>query len=412
MAAKIKSISNIQLFMLSIVIFQIGTIIRIQLHSQLVGNSFRIIGFLVLVYSLLRECRIRTFFRLPFSMKFLLGWNVVNILYSILFGGGLNLTRTFGEEGYVLIFILPFLLFYDVSKLNVKKLFQYSLVFALFALVLIALNYQFLIRANSSYEIQAMMSEQGGLGSFAQLPVMWSIPAAIIFMNPELSNKRNVIISICAFVLAISFSMTFGRRGTSLYGALFLCAGYFVFLKNKKYSFNQKFALSFVIILLAAIVIPFVLNHFVYIFGRGLEDSRSAVNEAFYADMNVLDYIFGRGLNGTYYDPLIIFEDVNFERPGHETGYLNIILHGGLLYLVPYIFICLKSVYLGVFKSNNTWVKSLAVYILLNTLMLFVGSYPVFNLRFFILWIGILFCNHKAFRKMNNNDIKQYILSR
>ena len=411
MTVKIKKQSNIQLYMLSIVIFQIGTIIRLQLHSQLVGNSFRIIGFLVLVYSLLRECRIRTFFRLPFSMKFLLSWNVANILYSIFWGGGLNFTRTFGEDSYVLNYILPFLLLYDVSKLSVKNLFQYSLVFALFAIVLIALNYEFLILANSSYGIQTLMSEQDGLGSFAQLPVMWSIPAAIIFMNPELSNKRNVIISICAFVLAISFSMTFGRRGTSLYGALFLCAGYFVFLKNKKYTFNQKLALSFVIFLLAAIVIPFVLNHFVYIFERGLEDSRSAVNEAFYADMDVLDYIFGRGLNGTYYDPLIIFEDLNFQRPGHETGFLNIILHAGLLYLIPYVFICLKSVYLGIFKSNNTWIKSLAVYILLNTLMLFVGSYPAFNLRFFILWIGILYCNHKAFRKMKNNEIKHYLLS-
>lgn len=411
MSVKIKSMSNIQLFLLSIVIFQIGTIIRLQLHSQLVGNSFRILGFFVLVYSLLRECRIGKFFRLPFSMRFLLGWNVINILYSIALGGGLDLTKTFGEEGYVLNFILPFLLLYDISKLNVKKLFQYSLVFALFALVLIALNCQYLILANSSYGIQAMLSEQEGLGSFAQLPIMWSIPAAIIFMNPELSNKRNVIISICAFVLAISFSMTFGRRGTSLYGTLFLCAGYFVFLKNKKYTFNQKLALSFALFLLAAIVIPFVLNHFVYIFERGLEDSRSAVNEAFYADMNISDFIFGRGLNGTYYDPLIVFEDINFRRPGHETGYLNIILHAGLLYLIPYIFICLKSVYLGMFKSNNTWVKSLAVYILLNTLMLFVGSYPVFNLRFFILWIGILFCNHKAFRKMKNNEIKHYLLN-
>ena len=124
--------------------------------------------------------------------------------------------------------------------------------------------------------------------------------------------------------------------------------------------------------------------------------------------MNTIDYIFGRGLNGTYYDPMSIFDSINNMRPDIETGYLNIILHSGLLFLVPYLVICLYSSYKGAFKSKNTFTKSFALYILINTLMLFIGSYPAYNLRFLIIWIGILICNNDGIRAMSNSEIMSF----
>lgn len=412
MQINIKSLNKIQLFMMSIVVYQIGTIIRLQLHLSTIGNSFRILGVGLLLYSIKNEFMFNKFKRFTFSFKFLLTWNIINIMHTIFFGGGLNLTRTFGEDTYILNFFLPFLLFYDVNQFKLKDFTKYALIFASFSLIIIALNYQLLIMANSSYYITSFMDNHDGMASFAQLPVMWAIPSAIIFTNPTLCSKKAVVLSIITFVLAISFSMTFGRRGVSLYGLLFLLFGYFIFLKNKEYSITKKVFTTFLLLILAISVIPFVLGHFSYFFERGLEDSRSAVNEAFYEDMSIGDYIFGRGLNGTYYDPLNIFEEINYQRPGHETGFLNIILHSGLLLLIPYLYICIKSVWLGLFHSKNTWLKSLAVYILLNTIMLFVGSYPSFNLRFFILWVGILFCNSYKYRLMNNDEIKYNLLKK
>ena len=396
------------MFMWSVVIFQIGTIIRLQLQSQMLGNLCRIVGAGIVCFSLVKQVSLRRLTQLPMLPLFLLLWNIINIIFSIFSGGGLNFTRSFSEDSYLFNFFLPFLLLYDVSTLDVRKLLNMSVLFVVFAAILIALNYNYLALASSSYAVQAAMAETEGLASFAQLPIMWSIPAVIVLMNPRFVNKKILLFTVLAYVFAIAFSMTFGRRSTSLYGVIFLLFSYLIFLKNKSYRLSYKVGISFLCVVVCLVIIPYVLNSFDFLFERGLEDSRTGVNEAFFADMNTRDYILGRGLNGTYYDPLNVFDNIGNKRTGQETGYLNIILHAGLLFLIPYLLIGLISVYWGLFRSRNTWVKSLALYILLNDLMLILGSYPGFNLRFFILWIGILFCNSKQFRSMNNKEIAAY----
>lgn len=405
-----KKIYNpLALYLLSIIIVQIGTIVRLQLDNQFIGNSLRILGVVILFISLMKQVSISRFVKLNFCMKFLLIWNTFNILFT-LFTEGINLTRTFGEESYLLTYILPYLLFYDVFTINIKQIFKYSILFAIFALIIIILNYDYLIMANNAYYITNAIDNELVNSSFAQIPVMWSIPASIIFMNMNFTNKRYVLISIIVYILAISFSMAFGRRGTSLYGLLFLFSGFWIYIRNSQYRLSNRVLVSIIFLFILIGSSYFIMNHFSFLMERGLEDSRSSVNEAFFNDFNIGDFIFGRGLNGTYYDPMGVFDSINNRRPDHETGFLNIILHAGLLFLIPYLLICFRSIYLGYCKSNNSLVKSFSVYILINTLMLFIGSYPVFNLRFYILWIGILLCNSKIFRRMNNDDISNYFI--
>lgn len=113
----------------------------------------------------------------PAIYVFLIVWNVANLLLSVFIRGGLNLTRTFGEEGYVLSYMLPFLLFFNVSKLNVRNLLNCTTLFVVLAVVLILLNFRLLTFAGSSYAIELLMNETSGLGTLAQLPIAWSIPA-------------------------------------------------------------------------------------------------------------------------------------------------------------------------------------------------------------------------------------------
>lgn len=409
---RIKKYNPLFLYLLSIVIVQIGTIVRLQLDNQTLGNFLRIIGVLILLISLCRQINIVRVLRLNFCMRFLLFWNTFNILFTLL-TEGLNLTRVFGEESYLLAYILPYLLVYDVSTINLNKIFNFSIMFALFALIIIFLNYEYLMMANNIYYITSAIDNNLVNSVLAQIPIMWSIPASIIFMNLNFVSKKKVIISLIVYVLAISFSMALGRRGTSLYGILFLLAGFWMYIRNSSYRLSRRVHVSIILALFLLGCAYFAMDHFSFLVQRGFEDSRSSVNEAFFDDLDISDFILGRGLNGTYYDPMNIFDAINNRRPDHETGMLNIILHAGLLFLIPYLLICVSSIYKGYFKSNNTLIKSFSVYILINTLMLLVGSYPAFNLRFFILWIGILLCNNASFRRMDNKEIANYfILSR
>lgn len=405
--SNIKKKSPLDLFMLSVVLVQVGTIIRLQLDSQLFGNIFRIIGFMLLVYSLITQMYSKNKPKLNGMMIFLLLWNTINILYTAI-TTRINPTRALGEESYLLAYLLPYLLIYDVRNFNLNKLFKYCLLFALFALIIIALNYEYIINANNALYIINSIEQAHINAGFAQIPIMWSIPAAILFMNPTFVRKRDIRISLFVYILAIAFSMTFGRRSTSAYGLIFIFLGVYQYFNNPEIPLRKK-VLFFIVISGFIIVASYIIvSHFSYLMIRALEDTRTAVHDSYYDDMNTIDYIFGRGLNGTYYDPMSIFDSINNMRPDIETGYLNIILHSGLLFLVPYLVICLYSSYKGAFKSKNTFTKSFALYILINTLMLIVGSYPAYNLRFLIMWIGILICNNDGIRAMSNSEIMSF----
>lgn len=394
-------------FLISIVVYQCGTIIRLQLDSQAIGNALRILSFFILCYSLLNQLSYKRKKKLSFLMIFLLIWNTLNIAVTI-FSGKLNLTRTFGEETYILNYILPFLLLYNEKYIPLKEIFKYSIVFEIFALMLIALNFQYIAMANNIDLISNILDENIKYRSLAQIPIMWSIPASILFFNYQMVKKKYIIISLLAFILSIGFSMTFGRRSTSAYGLLFLFSAFWFYISYAHIQFRKKILIVVISIIFIVIAIYYIMNHFLFLTDRGLENTREGVSNAFYADMSTIDYIFGRGINGTYYDPLNIFDELNNKRTGIETGYLNIILHSGLLFFIPYTLICLQSTIKGFFNSKNLLVKSMAIYIFINYLLLTFGSYPAYNLRFFILWIAILFCNSALFRNMDNRMIKHY----
>lgn len=394
-------------YLLSIFLFQLGTIIRLQLQSQSIGNSLRILGGGILVYSLVSQLRRGSYQRLSWVMIFLLIWNTVNILTSILFTG-IDLTRTFGEDSYFFNFMLPYLLCYDLRQIPLRKTINTAFIFEIFVIIIIVLNAKYLKMTSNAELISTLMKDDSSLRLLAQIPIMWSIPASIIFMNYKLVDRRMLWCTIFAFTFAIVFSMTFGRRSTSAYGIIFLLTGFCLYLTQTKISTHKRFFLVMAILGIGYAISMFVSHNFAYLMERGLEDTRTGVHNAFYRDMHTIDYIIGRGLNGTYYDPLDIFQIILGKRPGIETGYLNIILHAGCLFLIPYLLICILSAIKGYFYSRNILTKSLALYIFINTLMLIPGSYPAFNLRFFILWIGIMICNNPKVRQMDNNTIAKF----
>lgn len=399
--------SPINVFLLSVVLFETGTIIRLYLEMQSIGNIIRILGVIVLIYSFVRlyeQGKIRS---LNSNMTFLLIWNTLNIIISLL-NGGINTTRLFAEDSYLLMYMLPYTLLFNVKIFDFARAFRLCIAFAILSLIVVGINFEYILQANKLDFIKDSLGEGSMSMSFAQMPMMWSISSALVFMNTQFTKHKYVIISLVTFVLAVMFSMTFGRRGTSIYGIAFIACGIYMYLTNPFISQKKKRRFRIIVYSLVILFIILLSNHFSFIMERGTEDSRTGIHDAFYADMTIVDYIFGRGINGTYYDPLIIFQNINFQRPGLETGYLNIILHAGLLYLIPYLILCITSIYNGLYKSNNTFVKSFAVYILINTLMLPIGSYPVFNLRFFLLWVGILICNNRFISSMSNNEIRSY----
>ena len=133
---------------------------------------------------------------------------------------------------------------------------------------------------------------------------------------------------------------------------------------------------------------------------RGMEDSRSIVEQNMIADMHGWDWIVGRGLFGEYYDPM--FE---MNRPDIETGYLALILKGGVIYLFCFVGVLLSSAYKGLFKSRNLFVKAFAVIMIMAVIDLYPFGWPKFNFHYFTVWIGVYICNKSAYRALTDSQI-------
>ena len=228
----------------------------------------------------------------------------------------------------------------------------------------------------------------------------------MVYLKKYLSQKHWQWFLI-AYVSGILLTAFMARRGGLVMSVLYLAFAWVM------YALSDKKTSKFKMVLMAAVVIGlgYMLfsnmadSFFATLFERGDVDSRSGVEESFYADMkSQIDWAFGRGWFGQYYEP--IFRTF---RSSIETGYLALILRGGFLYLIPYVAILFFTVFNGYFKSRNLFCKSFAIMCLMQIISLYPYGWPAFDFFHFTLWLGVWLCNIEQFRKLTDNQIVEKI---
>lgn len=152
------------------------------------------------------------------------------------------------------------------------------------------------------------------------------------------------------------------RRNVSLSLALYAFIAYmFSILHNiKRHPAKYIFICVFTIILFLFLQLnadKLASNTFRNIAHRGMEDSRSQVEMLFFLDFShspATDWIYGRGMDGGYAQAVTNEEtgETTYSRKIIETGYLNMMLKGGILYDLIVILLIFKSLK-GVFKKDN-----------------------------------------------------------
>ena len=129
--------------------------------------------------------------------------------------------------------------------------------------------------------------------------------------------------------------------------------------------------------------------------------------ELFFADFAnspITDWIFGRGMDGGYYQITIDAEtgEISDNRTAIETGYLNMILKGGMVYDVVIILIMLLAVRRGYGRKNRTC--SFLATILLTYFIDLYTTNPVcaFSVRSILFWfcISVLSANVPIFKQL------------
>lgn len=302
--------------------------------------------------------------------------------------------------------LLPFMLL--IFPRNYRFDFSYFLrvMWLLCILYLCYYPFAFWNMTHYSWSFDAMHGDADSYGAFfthSTKGLASLAPAVIMIFWKKYLNDKKWKWFTAAYVGSVLVTAYMARRGDLAMALLYIVLAWGL------YSFCDKRVSKIKMIVLAIVCasLCFVLftnlsdSFFSVLMERAADDSRTGVEESFYADMKSnSDWIFGRGWFGQYFESL-----TNLYRTGIETGFLTMILRGGLLYLLPYLLLLGISFVKGVFFSHNLLCKSLGLICLMQIISLYPFGWPAFNFFHFTVWMGVWLCNTKRFRMYNDKAI-------
>jgi hypothetical protein len=98
------------------------------------------------------------------------------------------------------------------------------------------------------------------------------------------------------------------------------------------------------------------------------------------------------------------------ERYKCEVSILNVFNYLGIIGVVLYFFIFIQASYLAIYKSNNDYVKILALYVSFRWIIAWIEDFNNMDLNYLFLWIMIGMCFSSAYRKMTNIEFNNWLL--
>lgn len=299
-------------------------------------------------------------------------------------------------------YFAPLILLFPKNISYLKKVINVIIIFAIFYFILDLFYLKDLLSRSSGYGKSTIIIE-----FFSR---NLSIPCGFILFTFLYHSKKIKIIALLAIILTFLLATIRARRGTMFLTLNILICYYFIY-----YHVSRG---KVIVIIFSSILIPFI-----YFFGAKLyeqrktdlfslithrleEDTRSGVTKSFYQDMDTKDWILGRGINGQYYCPVIRVAGHAPHRSVVETGFLQIILKGGLISLVLLLIITIPALYKGLFHSKNILSKAAGIWILLWLINLYPAVGNTFTLQYLLVWISIGICYDPSISMKTDEEIK------
>lgn len=204
--------------------------------------------------------------------------------------------------------------------------------------------------------------------------VIWAIYLLLMMLNA----RRNMIFSLGGLGLIAYYCCNLSRFAKN--------RGRAVLVSVAAAAMGMLFLISNIDVLADK-----VFNRFA---GRLEDDTRSGVEELFLADFStspISDWIWGRGIDGGYYQETRDEDtgELNTNRLGIETGYLNNILKGGVLYSFFVVSVMLAC-FIRSIKNKNIY----SVYLRWVFLLFFIDLYATtlmggFSPKSVMFWIFV-----------------------
>ena len=335
---------------------------------------------------------------------FFLVWSLLLVLLSAInFDNLMYLRRVFADRFFFIPYILPVLILFTKYDLDFyHSFFKYSFVFLILAII-------------AQLSVLVSLSPRNWYEHFERINI-FNIGSSFLLLTAHFSKRKYTSsIVLLFYILLIIVALVYGRRGSVVYSIALLMFMVLLRLRSSLLNISQRTKIYLVGLLIIFLFLTFgYLLMSTYAFERGFskdafEESRGAVFNDFFLDFTSIgDWVFGRGLQGTVFRS--IYEEGTLGII--EQGFLTIILRGGLLYLIPFVLIFLRAIYLGLFRSRNDFIKALAVIVFLHIIMMFHFNLPDFSAHYVFVWISIATCYSPSMRDYTNIDIFKAINSK
>jgi len=244
-------------------------------------------------------------------------------------------------------------------------------------------------------------------------------PNFFMFLSFSKLTKKQKVISVIVFIIGFLIATLAARRSLVWIFAWTFIVFVFINYLNKN-SGKLKKLILIIMTLTLGFGITIVYNlFFETLFGELVErldnDTRGAVLSDFYRDMDTMSWVTGRGITGEYnlFETDYVFgsdDEMLESRNIIEAGYLNLILKGGLIYLIPFAIIILIALRNGIFKSKNYYLKVCSGFIILYIVECIPAGVFMFNIRFFLLWYCIAMCWNNKIINATDQEIEKHFV--
>ncbi len=220
----------------------------------------------------------------------------------------------------------------------------------------------------------------------------------VLFFLDQYKTKEKRIILLAAF-LSFVISAVLARRNVVLTYLLIVPSLIFI---NGRLTRKSKFLYIIKVLILTSVAAVVLINYYSVLFPslaeRALDDTRSGVElEVWYA-INSKDALWtGLGLHSFYYS-----DYVSEARDFVETGYLDLIFKGGIIYVIPFLGFFIPILSNGLFREKSRFAQVAACYGLL-----FIASFSAsnttmsFSIRYVVFWFLLLAYYHRDYKNVN-----------
>lgn len=296
---------------------------------------------------------------------------------------------TFG----IFLYFAPLILLVPRELRYYKVVFDVILVLSLACIVFDMLFIKDLLYPGRNLKAQAIIE---------YFSIHLSLSSGFLLVTYMYHSKTRRLLALFIIVLTFMLAAVRARRGLMFMSVNILVFAFFIYYyanKVKLLLFMFSIVLVFAVYLLGAKIYNANRNGlFGYITERIDEKTRTGVEVYFYNDMNTVDWIIGRGFSGEYYCPLIIEGALVAHRGIIETGFLQIILKGGIISLGLLLLIILPAIIKGIFYSKNMLSKAAGIWIFLFLINMYPAIPTNFSMSYLLVWISVGICYSKEIR--------------